>query len=120
MNWKNTFAAGCVALVSSTQCHAYDSSGKYILLGVASESCGEYVGYRRKGEDNAFRGYITGYLTYVNINIPNTYDIRGGRDMDSLLLWVEKYCTDNPLEQFSDAVVALEQELTKVKHREKP
>lgn len=120
MNWKNTFAASYVALISASQCHAYDSSGKYIILGVANESCGEYVGYRREGEDNAYRGYISGYLSYANINTPNMYDIRGGRDMDSLLLWVEKYCMNNPLNKFSDGVIALEQELIKVKHSEKP
>lgn len=112
MWWKLKVAVSVSMLLFSNQCLSVDNAGKYIVLGVGNESCGEYVAFRREGNDNAYRGFVAGYFTYVNRNVSGVYNIVGGRHMDSLLLWMEQYCTANPLGIVIESVKALEIELT--------
>ncbi len=105
---------------SVPQARAADTSGKFIVLGVGSESCGKFVQERRQGRDNVYRGWVTGYLTAINLSTPNTYNILGSTDLDGILLWLENHCGQQPLDSVASATEALVMELMPNRRQRKP
>lgn len=86
-----------------------DANGAYLSQGVSS--CGQYIDLR-KGRNNteqslflAARLWVGGWITAYNMLKPDTYDIRGTADLDSVMLWLENYCKANPLENLATAMV---------------
>jgi hypothetical protein len=62
-------------------------------------------------------GYITAANTYMN----DTYDIAQNKDIASLDLWLDNYCKENTLKEFSDAMQNLVSEyyVTRIKAQQK-
>jgi hypothetical protein len=79
----------------------------------AGDSCGKFVSARdeaRRGapsRENEYRLWLEGYITGISMAAPNTYDVAGSVDLDSMLLWVENRCKQTPLKPFTDTVEAL-------------
>jgi hypothetical protein len=59
-------------------------------------------------------------LTAYNRLNPNSFNIEGNSDRDSLLLWLENYCKKNPLEAFPVAVANLTDTLYEKRTRTAP
>lgn len=80
-------------------------------------SCGTYIAARDKERNgdyvaiNAHIAWLLGYISAYNKQTPDTYDIRGGKELDALLVWLENYCKQHRLEEFGKAVNALVVEL---------
>jgi hypothetical protein len=72
--------------------------------------CGKFVEERRNRHDILYPIWVTGYLTAVNVHTP-TYDILGATDIDGAMIWLENYCNQNPLKDFSVAVDAIVNEI---------
>lgn len=88
--------------------------------GEAIASCGSFI----ESKENETQRYVylvwlNGYLTAVNkyqngVKVFNGLrDIKSGRDTQALMLWLENYCKQNPLDSYFRAVVLLQQELQK-------
>jgi hypothetical protein len=71
-------------------------------------SCGMFISARdqaRNGNhsnETLYAYWLTGFLTGVNLGMPDTFDIAGGTDLPSLLQWLENRCKQEPLESFAD------------------
>ncbi len=108
----------CAALVAfHPGALAIDAEGNYRVFG--ERSCDAWVGVRKdlNKEDKNFLvflsivSWISGYLTAYNNYTKNIYNIMGETDLDSIHLWVDKYCRENPLSGVADAMELLIPEL---------
>ena len=84
----------------------------------ATTSCGEFIESRKViGNDHDYRIWLDGYFTAVNkyaegITIhEGAIDVKNGHDNKSLMLWLENYCNENPLDNFLQATFALQRKL---------
>ncbi len=99
------------AISFSTHSNAADSDG---INRMGNQSCGEWVKYRT-GKQNIFDlrnsallvGYLSGAAIYSGLDILKTVD------MESLYLWMDKYCKKNPLSTTYDGADILFEELKK-------
>jgi hypothetical protein len=88
-----------------------DVDGNYRVIGVPS--CGRFI------EDTNTAGWanisnmtwVAGYITAYNRWLPDTYDIKGGSNVKSILLWLGNYCSVNPLNDLDQGMTALVNEL---------
>lgn len=97
-------------LLTSTVAWGADEDGMYWAQG--SMGCGTFVD-RQKYESQAVenRAWISGYLAAYNRIVPNTYDILGGSDMKSAILWLENYCKEYPLKVLAEGMANLTSKL---------
>jgi len=116
-----TFAAGGL--------QAADADGYYYSLAPSpdKQSCGSFNAAVAKGENqsdwrdwNQFKTYTNGFLTAVNWQMENTYDIEGGKGRDAIMGWLQKYCAENPLDNYPKANVELVDELMPTRTQTKP
>ncbi len=112
-----------ILLLISAGAWGSDKDG-YIAI-VSGRSCKEFVELRevlkRPNADvtdtasvmeySHTLGWIAGYLTAVNWQMPNTYQILGMGDFESAVSWIENYCRDNPSHDISRGMRALTMEL---------
>lgn len=47
-------------------------------------------------QQRTYISWIAGYISAVNINTDDTYDILGKLAMNSVKLWIKNYCNNNP------------------------
>lgn len=106
---------------------AADKLGNYETIMNTNEStCGRYVSARdeaRNGNhfrENMYRYWLAGYVTAFNKTKPDTWSIIGTTDLDSAMLWLENYCKQYPLEDFSDATNSLVYELYPKRVKQRP
>ena len=78
-------------------------------------SCGVWM--RERAENSmmvsARRMWIAGYLSGMAVSTEK--DVFPGTDTDSIDLWIDKYCRENPLAHMVDAVTELFWELAQRK-----
>lgn len=51
-----------------------------------------------------FSLYTMGYLTAINRLAYDTYDIAGGKNVKTHMVWLQRYCAENPRVNFSEAL----------------
>lgn len=95
---------------------AYDKTDTGAVDGVAVgvKSCGVYVKNRQSDPNKmeyhlgnlAITAWIAGYITSVNYIKPGKEDFFA-KDLESMLLYIDKYCRDNPLKNMHQALRAL-------------
>jgi len=95
----------------TTSATAADSKRVYVTQGV--RSCGEWVKNRKiaSWEDSVMRAWIAGYITAYNLQTPDVKSILGSTDLESVLLWMDKYCQENPLKGLAQGMQVLTDEL---------
>lgn len=71
-------------------------------MGVAKAS--GYGSLTYANEMMGYASFISGYQTAFNNQTPNTCDIFSGVSLNQMLVWVENYCKQNPLEKFGTGV----------------
>jgi hypothetical protein len=101
--------AGARRLVGGAA-YALDDNGRYMVVGMGAKSCGSFIEASRNNSKTTylrFETWLTGYLSAYNRDTSQTYDIRGGSDLDGINVWLENYCRANPLETYIDAVYQL-------------
>lgn len=99
-------------LVFSVPGYSVDANGKAVAVGYTS--CGEWVMERRGESPNMMKiskGWIGGYITAFNYQTQDVYDVRGDTDLESIYLWLDNYCRDNPLKSVPTAMDVLMSEL---------
>ncbi len=95
----------------TTPTKAEDKDGRYYVEGPIT--CGKWVEFRKEDswEATTYRAWIAGYITAYNKQTPNVFHIMGSTDLESVELWMEKYCQENPLKDLSNGMRALTDEL---------
>ena len=112
-------AVTAMLLLTSSQTLAGEPSASPIAAyGEATSSCGSFVESRQNETQRyIYLAWLNGYLTAVNkyqsgIRYYDALgDIKAGRDSQALMLWLENYCRENPLDSFFRAVLMLQNEL---------
>lgn len=117
-----------LTIAITMQAHAADRSrgeapvGAVPITGVGLTSCGDYVKYRRSvpvGDQrmDVFANWADGYISAYNmrsnfreprVELPYVSNVPLG---ESMLLYIEKHCTEHPLDTVMDATIALVNEL---------
>ena len=98
---------------------AADSNQQYRVRAIdAVQSCSglnnALVKAKRKddwGDLYGFSLYTMGYMTGINRLASGTYDIAGKKNTKTLMVWLEKYCRENPDDSFDQALYRLTLEL---------
>ncbi|NQX87127.1 MAG: hypothetical protein HRT77_00530 [Halioglobus sp.] len=99
-------------LVLSSACYAADEGRAYRVLAINSvETCSDLntaVAIANEEDDwrllYTFSLYTMGYLTGVNRLAYDTYDIAGGKNVKTHMVWLQRYCAENPRVDFSEAL----------------
>lgn len=106
-----------LTMLVSVSVWAGDENGQFAALG--TKSCGMYIDQRKAAAwpDTVSRAWIAGYLTAYNRLVPDTYNIIGNSDLESVTLWLENYCRAHPLNDLDDAMNRLVIELDPKRHR---
>ena len=108
-------AAVALLVASTLPCFAADKNGKFTILSMGTKSCGEVVAqFKEDGQSKLVNSiWVAGYLTAINERVANRSNIAAGTDPEAWNLWINNYCTANPLESLSSATTALVLELSK-------
>ena len=108
---KQIYLAVLILFAIVTPASALDKDTNYRVMGALS--CGEWVKERKEDgwETVVTISWVSGYLTAYNLLAPDTYNILGNTDRESVYLWIDNYCQANPLNDLSDAMVHLAIEL---------
>lgn len=91
---------------------ASDENGYYSAKG--ARSCGDWVMARKENNSwDAFsmKGWIAGYFTAFDMQTEGVYSILGSTGDESVYLWMDKYCQENPLKNMGVAMEQLTSEL---------
>lgn len=91
-----------------------DSGDAYAIKGAGIAKCSKFIEFREK-KDNAyliFGGWLEGYLTAMNQQQANTFDLAPWQSTQLLLIAVESLCKQKPEMQFQAAVQILINELS--------
>jgi len=94
----------------TTPVMAMDKDGRYMAAGY---SCGEWVEIRKEDGwwSTVLENWIDGYVSAYNTQTPDVYHILGSTDKESVYLWMDKYCQDNPLNELPNGMLELTIEL---------
>jgi hypothetical protein len=101
---------------------ARDFSGRFETLGAGGGTCGRYTTvYLNRQTDNAplFANtqyfsvihWMMGYLSAYNAMTDGVYSIIGNSDSNALGAWLYNYCQSHPLENVSEAMPTLIEQL---------
>ena len=116
---KNVIYSLIITILSLTNfAWAADSEGKFIIHASGADSCGKFNNAVAKGNNegnwskwNEYTAYTYGYFTGVNRYRNETYKITGNTDQEGIMGFIEKYCKENPLSDYYDAMRAVESRL---------
>jgi hypothetical protein len=92
----------CV-LAGCPTAQALDDDGEANIYGPGAATCSAYVAARKGGAAADFDRWLEGYLSAVNLVLPDTYDILGDYKHETAVAWVDAYCSRNPEDQFGFA-----------------
>jgi hypothetical protein len=107
MRLRLWLVAMAITLLPASLAHAADANGASRIRGSGADSCAKFLDDRRSSLlVEPYRDWLDGFLTALNTQIPNTYDIAGGTDMDGILEWISKWCEVNPGSTFLTGVQA--------------
>lgn len=116
MNFK--YCTASILTILSATSYAASKDGVFTILQRGNDSCGSFTAAAQKGTHqnnwaqwNLYTTYAMGYFTGVNTYEQNTKNILGTTDTEGVMGNIEKFCKDNPLKTFLDALDATAVEL---------
>jgi hypothetical protein len=88
---------------------AKDMNGNFATYGLGARSCGDYIEARKQGDEllDYYNNFVVGYLSAINLVVPNTFDILGTRTMGEAFEWLDLHCGKSPSENFTNAMALL-------------
>jgi hypothetical protein len=84
-----------LAMLAAAQAQAADERGRFRAKGVGSQSCASFLTFDRDDKLIA-ETWWAGYVTAVNIERDNTYDVLPEVKPELVNRWLDGYCKDNP------------------------
>lgn len=81
---------------------AVNASGEYTTMGALP--CGEWVEGRKVENNRPYEHFILGILTGINMTLKGKSNFFEGIDVESLFLYVDKFCRENPLKHAPHAI----------------
>jgi len=79
-------------------------------------TCGDFVrSLESPGKRALYVQYMAGFFTGQNSANPTGGNVLGESNIDDAILWVEKFCRENPMKQFMGGLFVLQLELQKQK-----
>ncbi|MBA6413404.1 hypothetical protein H2508_09820 [Parahaliea sp. F7430] len=98
--------------------YAANQEGEYTVLSEGAASCGRYIeAVEKAGRGGSkttmgyYHAYLDSYFTGVNRYLSDTKNIKGNTDSAGVRAYVQKYCRENPLKDYMDAIIAVVNEL---------
>ena len=100
-----------VMMLVATPVQAIDGAGIYKSMG--SRSCGQWLEAKKEDDDHRYslRDWVAGYVTATNVWMEGKQDWLEDSDLPSAMLWIDKYCRENPLSNSVSAMRELMREL---------
>lgn len=86
------------------QSQAADSNGHFAIWGKGNKSCHSYNISRDTEEEQEYKDYIMGYLTALNVQLPDTYRVSGEMNLNDILAWLDDYCGLKPILAFEQSL----------------
>lgn len=92
---------------------AKNDDGEYVVLGWGASSCGKYITAVKEDKASVYdyHAYAIGFITAMNYSTSNTTNLLHSTDSDGAFQFLQNYCRQNPLHQYSDGIFALITEL---------
>ena len=106
----------CILALAGGAAQAQSSSGQFTLSGAGTTSCGNYIA--ASSNDNVSAFYVSwaqGFLSGMNMGYGRAAkrEFVGLPDNDTIKLYLDKYCRNNPLKTPLDGALALYDEIRK-------
>ena len=97
----------------TTPVAAIDERGSWTPY--AARSCGAWLENRQEGGwvEIIDGNWLTGFITGANLYRPGKKNYLEGTDVKSARIWIDNYCTKNPLRDAADAAADLIKELAR-------
>ena len=86
------------------QSQAADSNGNFAIWGKGAKSCHSYNISRGTEEEQGYKDYIMGYLTALNVQLPDTYRVSGEMNLNDIMAWLDDYCGLKPILPFEQSL----------------
>lgn len=110
--FKVGLASALLGVMFSGATHAADDDRAYRVLTINTlETCSDLNAAVQIANDQddwrllyTFSIYTMGYLTGVNRLAFDTYDIAGGKNVKTHMVWLQRYCRENPRVDFNEAL----------------
>lgn len=84
------------------------------VVGYELMSCGRFIeGKDHPAVQQSVSSFARGYMSGANMMRKDGKEVRGELPNSTILLYLEKYCRENPLSSASDGVINLSIELAK-------
>ena len=84
-----------LAVLAAGHAHAADERGRFRAKGVGSQSCASFLTFDRDDKLIA-ETWWADYVTAVNIERDNTYDVLPDVKPELVNRWLDGYCKDSP------------------------
>ncbi len=81
------------------------------ILGAIDNTCADWVTARDRKKAQAYEFWLTGFVSGINISNDYSNDFLRGIKANSLELWMDKYCRENPLKTIPEGALQLVTEL---------
>jgi hypothetical protein len=93
--------AGSMLALIPTSASAITAEGRYNAQGYGTKSCGAYTEARKVHESlevAVYTTWLTGFITAMNHEISDTYNLAGSTDVEGLMGWLDNWCRQHPTE----------------------
>lgn len=109
MNLKKTSVLLLAPLCLPSISYATDGNNAYAIKGAGIAKCSTFIEFHQKKSDVylVFGGWLEGYLTAINQQQSNTFDLAPWQSTQLLLVATESLCKQKPDMQFQEAVQVL-------------
>ena len=97
------FLAG---VAGATPAAATDSQGRFMMKGVGSQTCAEFLRFDDPSRLTV-ETYLAGFVTAINIERDDTYDVIPSAQMDRAMEWLAAWCGENRNARIAIAVYQL-------------
>jgi hypothetical protein len=118
-----TLAACLLGLGLSAPAQAIDETGNLLVHGYGVNSCSKFLDVlqrRQEVQQNYYLVWLQGYITGLNEQLDETYDILAGTDIEGAMLWIRNWCAANPNQSIYKAADALTLERNPLRQRKAP
>ena len=99
---------------------ATDQQGRYFMMGPGQAVCRDFVAAIQQQDAIVYAAWLSGYMTALNLALPDTYHIGGRSTDDQLMQGLTDWCQANPDQLFGAASLTLVQSLKPNRLRQPP